>query len=163
MPAKIYQNTETAVTWRGSGGSELITLASLGAGVGRQGALHDFGAGARAREGMWRAFIRWNTAPSLGEIVRIYWKTSDGMNPDNDDGTGDISVSNENKLKNLQLIGVIIADEALANIPSVAHGIIDMPHRHGGPVFWNASATDILHSTAANHGFDITPIPWESQ
>jgi hypothetical protein len=163
MVSKVYQHDETAITWKASGGSELLTLTSVAASAGRQGALHDFTTAARAREYAWRAYVKMATAPVVGEVIYIYWKTSDGTSPDNDDGTGDIAVSAEDKLKNLHgPIGAIIIDEASTTPVFVASGEIDVAHRYGSPVFWNATA-DALSATAADHGFVLTPIPLEGQ
>jgi len=160
--ALVYVNEETPITWLSSGGTELITLTSVAATAGRQGALRDFGVAARPLEHFWRAFVVFATAPVVAESIDIYWKTSDGTNPDNDDGTGDIAVSSVDKLRNLQYLGSIIVDEASATPVFVASGKFDISARHGGPVFWNATA-DALSSTALDHGFSITPIPMEIQ
>lgn len=162
MANKIYQNDETALQWLASGGDELLTLTSVAAGAGRQGALHDFTAAARAREFAWRAYVQFATPPVVDEIIEIYWKSSDGTNPDNDDGTGDIAVSAADKLKNLQFLGVIIVDEAASAPTFVGSGNLDVVHQHGCPVFWNATA-DALSATAADHGFTLTPTPLEVQ
>ena len=163
MANLVYQNEETAITWLSSTGTNVITLTSLGAsGNGRQGALDDFGTGARALEYVWRAWVIFATAPVVGEVIRIYLKTSDGSHPDNDDGTGDAAVSAEDKLKNLTFIGNIIVDEASATPEHVASGVIAIPERHCAPVFWNATA-DALSATALDHGFSLTPVPMEVQ
>lgn len=164
MANKIYQTPESDITWKASGGSELLTCTSLAASAGRQGALHDFGATARSREYVWRFYMKFATTPVVGEIIRIYWKSSDGTYPDNDDGTGDIAVSAENKLKNLRLLGRLIVDEASTTPQFVASGPlpIELGHRHGGPVIWNDTA-DAFSSTAADHGFILTPVPLELQ
>ena len=162
MVAKALQHDETAITWLSSTGDNVITLTSVAAAAGRQGALDDFGTAARAREYAWRAWIKFATAPVVGERIDIYWKSSDGTSPDNDDGTGDAAVSAEDKLKNLEYLGSIIVDEASATPLFVASGFFEIPHRHGAPVFWNATA-DALSSTALDHGFKITPVPMESQ
>jgi len=162
MVSKVYQNAETPITWKSTGGSELLTLTSVAAGAGRQGAVHDFGTAARAREFAWRAYIKFATAPVVGETIDIYWKSSDGTHPDNDDVTGDTAVSAADKLKNLQFLGSIVVDEASATPEFVASGFLDVYPRYGGPVFWNATA-DALSSTATYHGFILTPIPMEAQ
>ena len=101
MPNLIYVNEETVITWRASGGTNLLTLTSLAASAGRQGALHDFGVAARSRLFVWRLFGEFATAPVVGEILEAYMKTSDGTNPDNDDGTGDMAISAKDKLNDL--------------------------------------------------------------
>lgn len=162
MANKVYQIAETAITWKDSGGTNVITLNNLAAGAGRQGALHDFGASARAREFAWRFKTEFATNPVVDELVRIYFKTSDGTDPDNDDGTGDAAVSAEDKLKNLPLIGVLKVDEAVLNIPMVKSGSIWLPHRHGAPVIWNGTA-DNLRATANTSTFTLTPVPPQIQ
>ena len=160
--SKAYLLPETAIDWLSSTGDELITLTSLAAGAGRQGALHDFGTAARAPEFAWRAWVKFTTTPVVGEEVMIYWKTSDGTSPDNDDGTGDIALSAEDKLKNLMYLGSIIVDEASTTPLFVASGDVYLPHRWGGPVFFNDTA-DALSATALDHGFSLTPIPIQGQ
>jgi len=166
MANLVYQNEEAALDWLSSTGDEVITLTSLGVGAGRQGALHDFGVAARAQEFVWRAWVIFATAPVVGEVVRLYLKTSDGSHPDNDDGDtegdNDAAVSAEDKLKNLTFIGNIIVDEASATPEHVASGVISIPERYAGPVFWNATA-DALSATALDHGFSLTPVPMEVQ
>jgi len=161
MVNKVYQIDETTITWRASGGTNLFTPTSLAAGAGRQGAYHDLGTTARAIHYKWRAFIKPGATRVVGEVVRVYLVTSDGTNPDNDDGTGDIAVSAEDKLKNLDQIGSIIIDEDAA-VTMVGHGFVLLPHRYVAPVFWNATA-NALSSTAADFGFDLTPVPPEIQ
>ena len=160
--SKAYLLPETAITWLNAGGSELLTLTSIAAGAGRQGALHDFGTAARSPEFAWRGWVKFATTPIVGERVKVYWKTSDGTSPDNDDGTGDIALSSEDKLKNLMFLGSIIVDQASTAPLFVSSGDIYLPHRYGSPVFFNDTA-DALSSTATDHGFSLTPVPIQGQ
>ncbi len=164
MPSLIYQVNESTITFRASGGSAVFTPTSLAAGAGRQGALHDLGSADRARWFHWRAFTKFITTPVVGEIIRLYLKTSDGTNPDNDDGTGDAAVSAEDKLRNLHYIGRIVVDEASTTPTFVASSLIPIAisAQHVAPVWWNETA-DALSSTAADHGFDLLPVPDEIQ
>ncbi len=169
MTAKAYQIGESDITWLDTGGSELLTLTSLGAGAGRQGARHDFGdiTTARAHLFDWIFFMQFATAPVVDEIIRIYWKGfhQAGTHAMNDDGTGDIAVSAEDKLKNLIYLGALIVDEASATPEFTAFNQGDpiwLPHRYGGPVIWNATA-DAFSSTAAEHGFILTPVIPQAQ
>ena len=165
MTNLIYQNDESAITWLAFGGSAVLTLTSLGAGAGRQGALYDFGVAARPADFYWRAWVVFATTPVVGEVIRLYWKTSDGINPDNDDGTGDAAVSAEDKLRNLKYIDELTVDEASSTPTFVASGYLPKriaAARYGAPVFWNATA-DALSATAGDHGFSITPVPDEMQ
>ena len=162
MTNLIYENEGTAITWLASGGTNVLTLTSLGAGAGRQGAIHDFTVAARARRFVARAFMKFATAPVVGEVIRIYLKTSDGTHYDNDDGTGDAAVSAEDKLKNLHYIGSIIVDEASATPEFSGSWDVEISGREVAPVFWNATA-DAFSTTAAEHGFILTPVPDEIQ
>lgn len=161
MANKIYQHDEAAITWKSSGGTEAFTPTSLASAAGRQGAYHDFGAAARARLFAWRALIKPGATRVVGESVLVYLVTSDGTNPDNDDGTGDAAVSAQDKLRNLQQIGAIVIDENAA-VPMVASGIIEIAARYAAPVFWNATANS-LSATAGDFLFQLTPVPDEVQ
>jgi len=149
----------TQITWLSTGGSKVITLnnTTLASGAGRQGAEHDFTAGSIEQEYEWRAVLQFNTAPVVGELVYIYWKSSDGNHYDNDDGTADAAVSAVDKVRNLTQLGAIEVDEAAAATDMVASGRMLLPARYGMPVFWNATA-DAAHATAANNEFRMTPI-----
>lgn len=162
MVNKVLQIPESDVTWLASGGTELLTLTSLATLTGRQGVLHDFGTSARSPVFAWRFFMKFSTAPIVDEVVEIYWKSSDGTHPDNDDGTGDIALSAEDKLKNLELIGVMIVDEAATAVEMVASGVLNIGHRNGSPVIFNRTV-DVFSATAADMGFILTPIPLEIQ
>lgn len=161
MANKVYQPQETAVTWLASGGTEAFTPTSLASAAGRQGAHHDFTAGSVARRFAWRAWLKPGATRVVGETIEVYLKTSDGTRHDNDDGTGDIAVSAADKLRNLDLIGIIQIDENAA-VEMVQHGVLELLHRYGAPVFWNRSA-NTLSSTASDFGFSMTPVPDEVQ
>ncbi len=162
MANLIFQNEGTIISWKDSGGTLVITSNNLAAGAGRQGARHDFGTGARSPRFAWRLGVEFETQPVVGEVVRIYAKTSDGTDPDNDDGTGDAAVSAEDKLKNLTQIGSLIVDEAVVDVQMAASGFILLPHRYFQPVIWNATA-DNLQATDNINVFTLTPVPFEVQ
>jgi hypothetical protein len=159
---KIYQHDETAVTWKSSGGTELFTGTSLASAAGRQGALHDFGTTARARRGVLRVRLKPSATCVVGERIEVYIKTSDGTNPDNDDGTGDIAVTAQDKLRNLLPVGVIQIDKL--NTASVLVGTweLEISPQWWGPVLWNATA-NTLSATASDYVITWTPVPDEVQ
>lgn len=160
--SKAYILPETILVWKSSGGDELLTLTSVADSAGRQGALHDFGTTARSPDYAWRAWIKVTSSATVGNRIKVYWKTSDGTNPDNDDGTGDIALSAEDKLKNLEYLGAITIDEASATPVFAASGMLEHKHRHGCPVFFNEAGV-ALSSTAADHGFSLLPVPLQGQ
>lgn len=161
MPNKIYQRDETAITWLNTGGTNLLTLTSVATAAGRQGAHHDLTTSARSPRFVYRAWVVPVSAPTVGTIVQLYLKTSDGTHPDNDDGTGDIVVSSIDKLRNLIPLKPIVCDEA-AIVEYVSSGIIEIGARYCAPVFWNTLGV-ALSATATLHGFSLTPIPLEVQ
>ena len=81
--------------------------------------------------------------------------------PTNDDGTGDVALSTD-KHRNLRILGALIVDEASTSAVMSAEGEYESYARHSGPVVVN-NTVDILHSTAANNYFEITPVPDEIQ
>lgn len=164
MANLIYQNEGAVITWKDSTGDHDFTLQNLAAGAGRQGAIHDFGVGARSQQFEWRLALTagFETQPVVSEFLGIYVKTGTGTSADNDDGTGDIAVSAEDKLKNLSRIGTLIVDEAIVDIPIAKSGFILLPSRFFMPLVWNF-ATDNLQDTANTTIFTLTPVPFEAQ
>jgi len=153
--------TGNTVSWRNTGGDELFTPTSLGSGAGRQGALHDFTTAAVGRTFEFRGWIKPGATRVEKEAVAMILKSSDGTHADNDDGTGDIAVSNINKLLNVRRIGQILIDENAA-VEMVFSRIITLGHRHAGPIFWNYTA-NTLSTTATDYGVDMTPVVLEAQ
>jgi hypothetical protein len=164
MPNLIYVQRETEVVWKSSGGDALWTPTSLANGAGRQGARYDlYGAvGAKAGRYEWRLAFKLTGTPTVGDPVRVYLATWDegGGRGDNDDGTGDIAVSAEDKLKNLHQIGTVLVDEA-AVVETVGSGIVEIVSRYVAPVIWNEAIA--WSATAADHEFSLTPVPYEVQ
>ena len=163
MASKVYMKPEATISWLAAAGTNLLTLTSLAASAGRQGAAHDFGAlTARPRRYRWRFYCQFATAPVLGERVEIYAKTGDGTHYDNDDGTGDIALSAEDKLRNLALIGILVVDQATQDIEMSCSGTINIESKEFSPVIFNRTADD-LTATASEHGFTLVPVPDEVQ
>lgn len=166
MTNPIYQKQGTPVVWKDSGGDLVITLQNLAFGAGRQGATKDWGALSTARPTLYkfRLELSFETAPVVDEAVSIYWKSSDdNVVWDNDDGTGDIALSSTNKLRNLQLIGTLIVDEAVADVTMSVSGYFRNYERYGAPVIYNGSAGDNLQNTANDASLTITPVYDEIQ
>lgn len=165
MPNKIYQIGETAITFDGTVGANIAwSLEGVANNAGQQSAFYDRGVLSAAKAGRYhyRLVLQFQATPTVGYIVRLYMKTSDGTHPDNDDGTGDIPVSSEDKLKNLKLIDIMKVDEAVANIDTVVSGIVDIWDRYVGFVIWNESGA-ITNATDSNNGLVLTPLPFEIQ
>ena len=167
MANLVYQNAGTALTWADSGGDYALTFKGMATVTGRQGATHDFGVAAVAARFAWQCMVHFDTAttPVVDEMVHIYLKTSpDGTNWDNDDGEGDIAVSNVNKLKNLHYLGSIIVDEAAVDVPMQKGGVIWIAAKEIAPVVWNATADTLDDDVSpTNSKFILTPYPMEIQ
>ena len=166
MANLIYMNEEAQLIWADSGGTYALTFKGLATGTGRQGATHNWGVNARAIWCTWRLMVHFDTAtvPVVDEIVRIHAKTSDGTNWDNDDGEGDIALSDEDKLKNCKQIGSVVVDEAAADVPMSSGGIIRLPATEFAPIIFNATA-DTLDDDASptDSRFILTPFAMEVQ
>ena len=164
MANLVYQPLQTVITFKPAtqSGSATWELDAITNGAGRQAALYDFGTASVARRLSFRFYTQCQATPTLGNLIRLYWKSSEGSHPDNDDGTGDAAVSSEDKLRNLMYIGSAIVDEGAANIEFVRSGYFFLPHRYGAPVVWNASGAT-LTTDETEHGMTLTPVPDEIQ
>ena len=166
-----YINPETTIWFVPAAAAQAEDAAfechNLAAAAGIQSAHLDLGVAAHSGWYEWRAFVQFATTPVLGEVIKIYLKTSGSSasataHPDNDDGTGAGAVSAVDKLNNLLYLGCIVVDQATADIEMVASGIVFIGARGINIVFWNASA-DALTNDVDENGFLLTPIPAEVQ
>lgn len=171
MANKVYVVTETTKWFVPAAAAQaedaIFEVDGLASAAGHQSAQIDLGTAARSQLYEWRAFVQFATVPVVGEAIRIYLKTagtsaSATAHPDNDDGTGDLAVSAEDKLKNLHFIGDIIVDQAAANIEMVGSGIVEIRARAIQVVFWNGTA-DALTTDVDENGLALTPVPDELQ
>lgn len=160
----LYHAQETTVTWRNTGGTEILTLTSLGAsGAGRLGEVHDFGSGSKAIDYMWRLRLKWATATELGESVEVrICRSNDNSVRDGTLGASDAAITAGEEL-NCLLAGAMIVDRIDGNSDFInAHGFFRTPERYLSPVIVNRTA-DALSSTATDHQFDLIPIFPEAQ
>jgi len=127
----------------------------------------DLGAVPRAKFYRFRFWTQFQATPTLGSLLRLYAKTGGSEtatpdHPDNDDGTGDIAISAEDKLRNLRQIGNVVVDQAAANIEMVISGTIEITERHVAFAFWNASGATVT-ADAAETKLRLTPVLDEIQ
>lgn len=171
MPNLVYVNPAATLWFVPAAATQaedaIFEVDGLASGAGQQSAQYDFGVAAHSRRYEWRAFVKFATAPVVGETVDVYLKragssASATAHPDNDDGTGDLAVSNSDKLNNLQYLGSIVVDEAALGIEMVASDHVEISARAIQVVFWNASA-DGLSTDVDASGFMLTPVPDEIQ
>lgn len=162
MANKIYIARETAILFTGSGGDYAITLNNLAAGVARISARADQGAGSKAGEFEVRAVMEFETAPVVGETVDLWLSTSDGTDPDGQEGVVNADVGDNESLKNMTLIGSLIVTSTDADHQMTASFIIRIPTRYYSIVVHNNTA-DNLQATANTCWVVVTPIPHEVQ
>lgn len=155
----VYQKAGTAVKWTDTTGDLAMTLNNLAAGAGRQGAVKSWGALSTARPTRYhfRMLVQFATTPVLAETVELYWKSGDGTDYDNDDGTGDIALSATDKLNNLKLLGVLLVDEAAANVDMSIEGYFEDYNTDGQPVIFNNTADNLVATNNVNF-VTVTPI-----
>lgn len=163
MAQKIFREIETSLLFADSAQTpaENLTLTNLLAGAGRVSARHDFTVtGSRIFE--WRATFQMATAGVIGETIDIYLSTSDGTNPDGEEGTADAALGSTDKLKNMHYIGSVVIDTTSINVDITSSGRFDLNARHASVVVHNNTA-DALRTDTSVHGVKITPVPDEIQ
>ncbi len=162
MANLIYTASQTAITFKESGGDAVITLLNLGYGAGRISAQYDRGAGSKPMRYSWKAVVQFETAAVIGELVELYLAQSDGTVVDGVVGTADAALAGD-KRRNLDLIGVVVADTVSTATNIVASGICYIWQRFFSVRVWNGSAGDNLENTANANYITFTPIPDEVQ
>lgn len=162
MATKVYIAPEAAVVFTDNAGDVVITLQNLAAGAGRISVRHDKGAGSQAIDFEWRATMQFETAPVVGETVDLYISTSDGAQPDGEEGAADAALSSTDKLPNMLYIGSVIVTSVGDATDMTASGMISIPTRYFSVVVHNNTA-DNLKNTINTCEVTFTPIPPESQ
>ncbi len=158
MPALGAATDGTPITWAASGGTRVITLASVANGAGRIGAQHDRTAGVQPTLYLWELEIKCATAPTLrrGALLFVAQAHTSAL-VDGNLGTADAAVSSRDRLANLLPCGVVIIDEANAARSFKASGLVEITARYFSPVVWNDTAV-AFSSTATDFTLRFTPV-----
>lgn len=160
MANEVLLKYGTPVTWKDSGGTYTMTLASLASSAGRKGPKHDLGA---TRSGRYRLRVRvdFATGPTAGSPVGVYLATSD------DDATydgflsaGDGAVSDVDVLRQLLFVGNLPADNVTTS--QAMHFEIDCGARYVFPVLFNGT-NQAFSSTTSELEIALTPVIPEIQ
>lgn len=163
MANKVYQNDETTISFGDEVGDDVVwTNASMATGSQDQSAQADLGAAPRATRYRWRFYCQCVATPTVGNVLTLYLKTSDGTHADNDDGTSDGAVSSSDKLRNLKPLGYVECDEAAANVEFGASGVVEIYDRYVQVVADQQLGAN-LTSDDTECKFLLTPIPPEVQ
>ena len=164
MANKIYRAIETALKFADSAQSpdKNLTLSALAAGAGRVSVQHDFGASSFSRLYGWRATVQMATAGVVGETIDIYLSTSDGTNPDGEEGVAVAALASSDSLANMHYIGSIVVDTTSTDTDITSSGFCTIDARYASVVLFNNTA-DALKTDTAVHSVKITPVPSEVQ
>jgi len=168
MANKVLIQVETTISWKVSGGDEVIDLGSTnGAADGVEvGAYHDWGVAPRSGWYMWFMDIDgFDTAPVIGESVDLHVTVSEDETLfTGPEAPGDTSrgAGNTDRLKNLWFLDSAIVWSTTASDNLTVSGIAFIPQRFFAPVVHNNTADKLL-STADAHEIRFIPIPNEIQ
>lgn len=165
MANKVLAIAETAVVFGSEVGDDVAwSTENISNNAGRQSAHYNRGTlgTARAVRHKYRFYSQFQATPTVGNPLWLYEKTSDGTHHDNDDGTGDVAVSAEDKLRNLTPLRPIVVDEAAADVEMVSHGITYLYWQYVAYVLWNEAGSAITNDGAETK-LVLTPMPDEIQ
>jgi hypothetical protein len=163
MPRKIYRAIQTALTFRDSGGSYVLTLQNLGTNSGRLSAQVDRGAGSKPTRYKWKGVIQWALNPVVGDRVEILFGESDGiLAPDANSGIVDVAID-EGDATNLRRIGLVRAQAVVGGVNNISSGVVTILDRYFQVGVFNRSTTIGLQNTANTSLVIFTPMPDEIQ
>ncbi|HDY68145.1 hypothetical protein LCGC14_1610560 [marine sediment metagenome] len=166
---KIYIAPETAVTWKDTGGDEVLDMGGLAADDLAVGSFLDLGANSRSSDYVFTFFVdQFETNPVVGESIDLYWAT--GTDTANFDGVvttapGDSSTGTAvlAETPNLMYAGsAIVITTTAASAKLRISGFIRFLSRYVFPVVHNNTA-DALNRTGDGHSIILTPVPAEVQ
>ena len=155
MTNDVLLTQQTTITWTSAGGDEVLTLTSLADGDGRMGEEHDFTATFPARARL-ELLVDFNVAPTAGNVVDVYWSSSDdGTNYDGECTGSDATYNSEYDAKRLQYVGSLAASNDTD--PQRASWVFFLPARYGLPVVMNQSG-QALTATGTDQVVTVTGI-----
>lgn len=160
MVNELNIKQETVLDWLVSGGTNAFGINSVANNAGRKGGGVDLGA---VRTRLFRAYLKLavNVAPTLGNIVTMYWASSfDNSLFDGNLSAADAAFTTVDVLPQLALIGSMYLDDVTT--VQVTSWDFEAPARYGFPVFWNTSG-QTMNATGGNFGFWLSPQTEELQ
>lgn len=152
------QKQLTDITWKDSGGSEVITLTSLAASGGcRAGEEHDFTTGGASNPFVVKVRVqidlKFAVAPTAGGTVLVEWSSSiDGTNYDGECTGSDAAYTHTDRLDHV-LVLVVSNDTDVQRFSRPYF----LPARWGLPVVQN-NADQAFSATAADCFLTVTPL-----
>ena len=165
MPSKQYFATETATSFKGSGGDKTMTFASLANGSCRVGAQWDRGSGSKPGLYIWKIKTKASSTLTAGNSAKLYVAQS----MDTTDIPGRIPATDQtissglpDRFRNLTLCGSVALDSTTNTDSFVAVGLVELWGRYVSPVFYNDFG-QALSSTESDHEIIFTPYVPEMQ
>lgn len=160
----IYGVLGTPVVWRDSGGDEVITCNSMAAANAREGARHDFGAGAKPIGFRWLARTQWTSAPTIYSQLEIHlalWDDETGPG----DAWGNLAGADTAystaagiaKRLSLRFIGGPRAETSAVG-PFITGGEIWFPARYVSPFLYNGGNVALAATATYATLLRLTPI-----
>ena len=161
----------TPIVWRAAGGNHVITLASLGSGVGRCGPFADLATpslvGGRARSRPKYSVqleINMDVAPVAGTVVELWWSPSidgttfaGGASGTNLGYSGSaLGTVAESKLQMIHVGSIILTPDADGTVQRGTF-IFSPPTQFGAPVVINLGG-QMLEGDGDSHAITFTPI-----
>lgn len=163
MANKQYVARETSIQFTDSSGDIALTLNNLAAGAARISTQKDLGAGSTPGLFTVRGVMEFDSAPAQGEVVDIYISTSDGTDPDGQEGVTDAAVGDVGSLDNMMFVGSVVCTTATVDHQFTASFTVPISTRYYSIVVYNRSAADNLQATANTSWVIVTPVPPEIQ
>lgn len=171
VTAVFREQFATSKTFKSSGGTSAITLASLANNAARQSVKMDLGATIAQLIGV-RVDVEMAATPTAGNTIDFYWSPSSNATAGTDNCgnctgadaayTG-YSANIPDSVKHLQYIGShICTAQATATVQKSFIGVFIPPHRYGSLVVHNQSGA-AFHSSDANCQIVLTPIESTSE
>lgn len=159
----IHTAIGTAIKWADSAQTpdNNLTLSALAADAGRVGVQQDLTA-THARLYEWRATVQMGTAGVVGETIDIWLSTSDGTNPDGEEGIADAALGSTDSLKNMIYVGSVTVDTTTINVDITGSGTVAVNARYVSVVVHNNTA-DALKTDTGVHSVTLTPVPDQVQ
>lgn len=163
MANKVYSAPESAITFKSSGGSAVITCTSLANNAGRVSAQYDRSTGSRATRFFVEFEFKCVATPTLGNLVTLYFAQAqaDNTHPDGDVGVSDAALSALDKRRNLT-VGVAAQIDVASTALQKASGFVELHGRYITAVVVN-EAGSAFSATAGDTIITLTPMPDEVQ
>lgn len=164
MPNNVYVSPETAITFKASGGSAVLTMTSLANGAGRVSAQIDRGAGAHAAKYLVEVQTKSGTAMTVGGTLQVYlaMAQADATQPDGAVGQVDAALTSIEQRRNLLLACIAEAPVTTSGAQLKASGEVVVSARYVSVVPVNELGA-ALSATASDHIITLTPIPDQIQ